>query len=114
MIEFFPDNLSKSDFDSPGELELYNKFKNLSTRRNWAVFHSQGVHKHVSQLMGEIDYVLIMPKVGVLTVEYDSLARDFRLFKNSVNFFGTAKNPNLQPPAPHHLLNPPVIKLNSG
>ena len=69
MIDFFPDNLSKSDFDSPGELELYNKFKKLSTRRNWAVFHSQGVHKHVSQLMGEIDYVLIMPKVGVLTVE---------------------------------------------
>ncbi len=69
MIEFYPDNLIGNDFDSPGEFELYKKFKELSARRNWVVFHSQGVHKHVSQFMGEIDYVIIMPKVGVLTVE---------------------------------------------
>ena len=69
MIEFFPDNLNENNFTSPGEYELFKKFKQLSTRRNWVVFHSQGVHKHVSQLMGEIDYVIIMPKVGVLTVE---------------------------------------------
>ena len=29
------------------------------------------------------------------------------------NFFGTAKNPSLQPPAPHHLLSPPLIKVKS-
>jgi hypothetical protein len=52
--------------------------------------------------------------MGVLTVEYDSLARDFKLSKKLDNFSGTAKNPNLHPPAPHHLLNPPLTKVASG
>ena len=30
------------------------------------------------------------------------------------SFLGTAKNPTLQPPAPHHLLSPPLIKVPSG
>ena len=31
--------------------------------------------------------------MGVLTVEYDSLAKDFKLFKNCFDPSGTAKNP---------------------
>ena len=40
--------------------------------------------------------------------------KDFKLVKKSSSFFGTAKKPSLQPPAPHHLLRPLVINVNSG
>ena len=39
----------------------------------------------------------------------------FRLLVNKLdNLSGTAKKPTLHPPAPHHLLNPPLIKVLSG
>ena len=56
----------------------------------------------------------INPLVIDAAYEHFGLAKDFRLDKKSVNLFGTAKNPSLQPPAPHHLLKPPVIKVSSG
>ena len=34
--------------------------------------------------------------------------------KKLESFFGTAKNPTLQPPAPHHLLNPELTIVFSG
>ena len=51
---------------------------------------------------------------GLLTVEYDSLAKVFIFSKSPESLFGTAKNPTLHPPAPHHLLSPPLIKVLSG
>ena len=34
--------------------------------------------------------------------------------EESDNFSGTAKNPTLHPPAPHNLLNPPLINVEPG
>ena len=39
---------------------------------------------------------------------------DFKHFINAFNPFGTAKKPSLDPPAPHHLLRPPLINVFSG
>jgi len=49
-----------------------------------------------------------------LTVEYDSLANVLTFSKRSDNSFGAAKKPTLHPPAPHHLLRPPLINVLSG
>ncbi|MDC0044561.1 NERD domain-containing protein [Pelagibacteraceae bacterium] len=69
MIKFFPDDLIQKDFKSPGEYELYKKLKEFGSLRNWIIYHSQSVHSHVSQHMGEIDFIIVIPKLGVITVE---------------------------------------------
>ena len=72
MIEFYPNNLDRNDIESPGEYELFARLKECASLRDWIVYHSQDVHDHVSQFMGEIDFIIIMPKKGVLSVEVKS------------------------------------------
>ena len=52
--------------------------------------------------------------MGVLTAEKDSLARIFNISIIGLRLDGNAKKPNLQPPAPHHLLKPLLIIVLSG
>ena len=52
--------------------------------------------------------------IGALTDEKVSLAKFLIEFFNSVKASGIIKYPNLQPPAPHHLLRPLLIIVFSG
>ena len=69
MIEFFPNNLKESDFVSKGEFRLYKKFKEYEVSKDWIIYHSQELHHHQTQFMGEIDFIIIIPEIGVLVVE---------------------------------------------
>ena len=69
MIEFFPNNLKEADFKSKGEFKLYKKFKEYEHTRDWIIYHSQELHHHHTQFMGEIDFIIIIPGKGVLVVE---------------------------------------------
>ena len=52
--------------------------------------------------------------IGELTDENVSLAKTLSWFVISDRLFGNIKYPNLQPPAPHHLLKPVLIIVFSG
>jgi hypothetical protein len=52
-----------------GEIEIFNLLKNSRKTENWIVMHSIEVSQHISQVSGEIDFVIIVPHSGVLCVE---------------------------------------------
>ena len=54
----------------------------------------------------------VLKKHGKIAI--DAMNAHSSPIKKLESFFGTAKNPTLQPPAPHHLLNPPLINVPSG
>lgn len=57
---------------SPGERDLFERFKADSGAVDWAVLHSLDVPRHRRQVMGEIDFVVVMPGLGVLCLEVKS------------------------------------------
>lgn len=57
---------------SPGERELFEKFQSEAGSEGWAVLHSLDVPRHRRQLMGEIDFVIAVPGLGVLCLEVKS------------------------------------------
>lgn len=57
---------------SPGERELFERFQRGSGSDGWAVLHSLDVPRHRRQLMGEIDFVIAIPALGVLCLEVKS------------------------------------------
>ncbi len=57
---------------SLGERELFEKFQSEAGSDGWAVLHSLDVPRHRRQLMGEIDFVIAVPGLGVLCLEVKS------------------------------------------
>ena len=71
MIELYPNILNTKDVDSPGEYKLYEMFKKFqdSQKKNWLVYHSLEITKHVRQKNGQADFVIVIPEKGVIVVE---------------------------------------------
>ena len=57
------------DCSSPGEREVFRRLKDDPETRDWIVLHSLDVAEHVTNIAGEIDFVVIVPGKGVLCVE---------------------------------------------
>lgn len=57
---------------SPGERELFERFKTDPGAAEWVVLHSLDVPRHRRQVMGEIDFVIVIPGQGVLCLEVKS------------------------------------------
>jgi len=54
---------------SPGEAQLFEKLRDDPGTNDWTVLHSLDLPKHVRQLEGEIDFVVIVPGKGLLCLE---------------------------------------------
>lgn len=54
---------------SPGEHLIFTRFKCDPETLDWVVFHSLGVARHKSRLSGEIDFVVVIPGLGILCLE---------------------------------------------
>lgn len=54
---------------SPGEIRLFEKLRDDPGTVGWTVLHSLDLPKHLRQLEGEIDFLVIVPEQGVLCVE---------------------------------------------
>lgn len=52
-----------------GEQLLFHRLKNDPSTREWIVFHSFDIRRHVSRTEGEADLVVVVPGVGVLCIE---------------------------------------------
>ena len=57
------------DCKSPGEREIFNRLKQDPATSNWIALHSLDVAEHVTQIWGEIDFVVVVPYKGVLCLE---------------------------------------------
>ena len=68
MAKMIPPYLS--DYcKSPGERFIFDSFQNDAKTDGWVVLHSLNVAKHTKRISGEIDFVVIIPKQGVLCIE---------------------------------------------
>ncbi len=57
---------------SPGEKRLFKSFSNDKLMNNWIIFHSLKISKHAHQRTGELDFLFIIPNVGMLCLEVKS------------------------------------------
>jgi len=78
-MELYPNILSRKDCrgnwredQTPGELKFFNKLKQAKDLRDWIVFHSVDVRKHIRTTLGELDFLIIMPNKGILAIEIKS------------------------------------------
>jgi hypothetical protein len=68
MSRMIPTRISSS-CKSPGERMLFGKFRDDPETRNWIVLHSVDIARHVKQIEGEADFVILIPELGVLCLE---------------------------------------------
>ena len=57
------------DTKSPGERELFTRLKQDPGCDSWTVLHSLNLAEHVRQLQGEVDFVIVIPELGILCLE---------------------------------------------
>ena len=57
----------------PGEKRLFSLIKEQLAAENWTVLHSLGIAKHVTQMEGEADFLLVIPGKGILIIEVKSI-----------------------------------------
>jgi len=60
---------------SPGERLLFQRLEADAGAADWTVLHSVEIARHVRQVQGEIDFVVIVPRLGVLCVEVKAHTR---------------------------------------
>lgn len=54
---------------SNGEKDIFLRLKEDPQTEGWIVLHSLDIAKHVKQISGEADFVIIVPKKGILCLE---------------------------------------------
>lgn len=62
-----PENVQK--FDSHGERFLYHRFKNDPISRNYYVLHSVFTNHHLTNVSGELDFLVLAPGLGFFAIE---------------------------------------------
>ena len=68
MARMIPTRIS-SGCKSPGEKMLFRKFRDDPDTSDWTVLHSLDTARHVRQVEGEADFVVLVPDLGVLCLE---------------------------------------------
>jgi len=60
-----------TDNKSHAEYKVFNMFKNATTdgADKWIVFHSKKINHHIKQMNGEIDFLVLVPGIGVVALE---------------------------------------------
>src|SRR4051794_15930620 len=54
---------------SDGEFEIFQRLRDDPVTKDWIVLHSLDVTNHPRQVVGEVDFVAIIPTKGVLCLE---------------------------------------------
>lgn len=68
MAKIIPNYLDK-DTLSPGEVDFFNRISSDSNTDDWLVLHSLNIAHHQTRIMGEVDFLVVVPKVGILAIE---------------------------------------------
>jgi len=89
-----------SDCKSPGEVDFFNRASACKDIKDWVVIHSLHIAHHKTRVMGEIDFLVIVPNLGVLAVEIK--AHQYINVKDGIWYMGrkdrngTQKSPFVQ------------------
>lgn len=68
MARMIPPKCDES-VKSPGERELFQRLRDDPLTRHWVVLHQLEVASHRSSISGELDFLIIVPEMGVLALE---------------------------------------------
>jgi hypothetical protein len=71
MTYMIPQLISE-DINSSGERIIFKELKDAPGTDNWKCLHSLGIAKHIENVYGEIDFVLLIPNQGVFCLEVKS------------------------------------------
>jgi hypothetical protein len=81
---------------SPGEEELFIKFRAEPGTADWVVLHSFDLPRHVRQVSGEADFVVLVPGKGVLVLEVKAVRSVRR--ENGVWYLGSMEHADARGP----------------
>lgn len=87
MARMIPAVLSHN-CSSPGEREIYYRLKHAPGTQEWIVLHSLDLANHSKQIAGELDFVIIVPYLGVLCLEVKAHRRIRR--ENGLWYYGSS------------------------
>lgn len=80
----------------PGEKEVFDRFASEAGCRGWTVLHSLDIARHIKQVSGEADFVVIVPQCGVVVLEIKS--HDFIKYDERGWWLGTSVEPDARGP----------------
>ena len=95
MARMIPPRI-RPDCASPGERDVFRRLRDDPETHDWIVLHSLDVANHVTNLAGEIDFVVIVPRKGVLCVEVKACSSLRRL--DGLWFYGRDSKPDARGP----------------
>jgi len=75
--------------ESPGEETLFNLLRTDPITRDWVIFHSLHIARHVTKPRGEADFLILIPEIGFLVLEVKSHSYIERV--DGKWFFGKSK-----------------------
>ena len=88
MASLIP-NIIKNSVQSPGEILLFNYFKNENNQtKDWKVLHSFDIAQHRKKKKGEADFLILIPQKGILCLEikaHQKITREKGLWNFSGN-----------------------------
>lgn len=95
MARMIP-NVPPSDISSRGEFDLWLRLRDDIETRDWIVLHSLDIAKHTRKVCGEVDFLVIVPHLGVLCVEVKACNR---LHRNDEGwYYGSDSTPDRRGP----------------
>ena len=80
----------------PGERAIFERFKSDPACHGWVVLHSLDLARHVKQVSGEADFVVIVPNQGVAVFEVKS--HEFVKLDERGWWLGTSSTPEARGP----------------
>ena len=88
MSIMIPEHISP-EIKSAAEKRVFEWFKNAPGTENWIVLHSLGISRHQRVLHGEIDFLVIVPQMGMYALEVKGGRVERRLGKwRYINRYG--------------------------
>lgn len=68
MSQMLPSYISP-DVRSNAEKKIFAMFKECAGTENWIVLHSLGISEHIKLIYGEVDFLVLAPKLGIYVLE---------------------------------------------
>ncbi|APE06282.1 hypothetical protein KUL113_34960 [Tenacibaculum sp. KUL113] len=86
------------DIDNPsdGEKHLFERLRQDPDTKGWTVLHSLNIAHHKTQVLGEIDFLVIIPEVCIFAIEVK--AHRYIKFDQGLWYFGRSSRSSLKGP----------------
>jgi len=95
MARMIPPHI-RQDCKSLGERDIFLRLRNDPETRDWITLHSFDIARHRKRISGEIDFLVIIPKKGVLVLEVKACTRLER--RRGLWYYGSDSSPDSRGP----------------